>query len=111
MHIYSDCQSAIQAIGGSFTDSQIVLKCHKLAVTAKVSIHYVKAHCGIQGNEEADEAANIRTAMEVEGPEPFIGLLRSRFNGIIKDLQISAWQKRWRSSDESYYHQTKPRIP
>lgn len=115
VHIYSDCQSALQAIDAAFTTSNIVLQCHdmlnSLANTIPVRLHYVKAHVGILRNEHADAAAKLGTEMEVEGPEPFIGLPVSRFKGIVNEMLLKKWQDRWESTEGIHYQQTRHWFP
>lgn len=56
-------------------------------------------------------AAKDGTLLEVEGPEPFIGLAGSFFKGLINQLCQDEWMSRWSSTDGSLYRQTRHWFP
>jgi len=70
--IFSDSQAAIQAIEGSQTTCQQILtliteRCDVLRSQGiQVAIHWIPGHQGIEGNEQADQAAKEATGWRLE---------------------------------------------
>lgn len=74
--ICSDSQAAIKAISAVRVDSGLVLECiraiTKLATVSRVTLKWVPGHCGVPGNERADELAAEGADKAYYGPEPLI---------------------------------------
>ncbi|XP_055531485.1 uncharacterized protein LOC129722215 [Wyeomyia smithii] len=60
----------------------------QLATRHKVNLHWVPGHCGIEGNEKADELARAGSATTLIGPEPFCGVSFSPLK-----MELSEWEK------------------
>ena len=97
--IRSDSQAAIQALKATDVDSSLVLECvkglNKLGSKNKVTLQWIKAHCGHEGNEEADQLAKAGAEMIALGPEPFLPVPDSYIQIITKTYLEKCWNSRW----------------
>lgn len=97
--IYTDSQSAIDALSSHKIKSSLVLECwnalNKLTNSNTIQVIWVPGHSGIQGNEKADELARLATLMNHIGPEPLVGLTSSTINRKIKELANKNFMKYW----------------
>jgi len=82
--ILTDSQSLCRALlGASFDVDHIRMALESLS--ARITIQFVPGHCGIPGNEEADQAANAaRTIAGARRPTSYRGIL-PHINNAIKD--------------------------
>ena len=71
-----DSQSAIRSICKNSISSALVKECvenlNDLSKRNKVTIQWIKAHFGHEGNEAADANAKIGAQKQVQGMEPFL---------------------------------------
>lgn len=76
--IFSDSQAALAALKSYTCTSKLVWECvtllQEMSMTNTVNLFWVPGHCGIEGNEIADELARNGSSMQFLGPEPFCGV-------------------------------------
>ena len=111
VNIYSDSQAALQSLISLKIKSSTVEKCveklNLLGNERKVTLHYVKAHCGIKFNELADSEAKkgvYNTQNKVDTPLPE-SWAKAKIASSIKKI----WTQRWVSVNEA--RQTKIFFP
>ena len=110
--IMVDSQAAILSLSANTIESQMVLQTwnilQELASQYQVTIRWVRAHCGVYGNEIADRLAKQGTVGEkiplYTFPKP-----KSYVNKVINDNINEQWNATWANSDK--YVQTKKFIP
>ena len=111
--IRSDSQAAILALKSNVITSSLVLECFKsldaLGSKNKVTIQWIKAHVGYQGNEEADKLAKKGAEELLEGPEPFLPVPDSYIKQITKNKVFSTWNSSWKRNKSC--RQTKLWLP
>jgi ribonuclease HI len=99
VHIMSDSQAGIKALISDHTASETV----KMAIEAlnylgrsvKITIHYIKAHVGHDGNEQADKEAKAGTEREevdLNLPIPK-SYLKEKIRKYVRELWSNRWQK------------------
>ena len=100
--IFSDSQSALQALASPTTESALVLRCkqvlHDVSILAPVTLKWIKAHVGHFGNEMADHAARRGTEVpldydEFPPPAPPLSYIKSR----IREGLRQEWNTRWQN--------------
>nr|XP_042901039.1 uncharacterized protein LOC122269890 [Parasteatoda tepidariorum] len=92
--IYSDSLSSLQALADPQPTSDII-ETTKLLWRQNIKLNWVKAHVGIQGNEEADEAAKMAIGLdtvELQG-------LRTpkQVKSKLRDSILIKWAEEWRN--------------
>ena len=96
--IHSDSQSTLKALAKEPTHSKTTLSCQNTLLTAcserTITLRWVKAHCGIQGNERADQEAKKGALLNSPGPEPWLPLPTTFFKKEIKKLMDFHWTAR-----------------
>ncbi|KAF4514170.1 UNVERIFIED_CONTAM: hypothetical protein B566_EDAN019322 [Ephemera danica] len=126
--ILSDAKSVLQALNN--TSPQAKYNWILTQIRSKISILHVfnksvifiwiPAHCGIQGNETADQMAK---SSAINGPVLQIPIPHTDIVPIIFQLQTKDWENHWESSwneidqnrtnpaEPSWYHTLVPRFP
>ena len=98
--IYTDSQSCVDALLSHETDSNLVEKTVKALNEAAesglvITISWVKAHCGTEGNEKADRLANVGRQLigwkRADAPDPPFTFVRSTFY----KAAVREWNERW----------------
>ena len=97
--IRSDSQAAIQAIKSNTITSPLVEECIKalnfLGEKNSVTLQWIKAHVGHEGNEAADQFAKQGTKEERSGPDPFLPVPQAYIDQKIERKTDENWNKRW----------------
>ena len=90
-HIYirRDTQAALGALSADRFRSTTALDCRRaldiLGEYNRVSLIWVPAHCGIEGNERADKLVREGSESTFVGPEPTLGIALSVVRAKIKN--------------------------
>ncbi|GBN86949.1 hypothetical protein AVEN_168616-1 [Araneus ventricosus] len=100
-HIFSDSMSVLMSLQNHLLKSNQVQLTRQL-LDASVSLHWVKAHIGIAGNEEADRAA--KAATQKEGVDVHLGIPERSMKRMLKEGLMAYWQTNWDSRDEGPLH-------
>ncbi|XP_015919981.2 uncharacterized protein [Parasteatoda tepidariorum] len=93
--IYSDSLSSLQALNNPKPISKLVEEI-KLLWHDNIDCNWVKAHAGIQDNEEADRAAKEATSdcnISIEVPSS-----NAQIKTVVKSHNMSGWKREWQSS-------------
>ena len=120
IYFIGDNKASLQAITNRLAKSQIVLNCtnnlSKLNQTHKITLNWVKAHAGNEGNERADVLAKRGTTLTLPPapphdnsnflPTPFPP---SHVKNITRESSLATWNKQWDNSP--HYRQTKIFFP
>jgi ribonuclease HI len=110
--IYSDSQSAIQALSSRKMKSKTVRNC-RIALNdlgrerVSVRLRWVKAHVGIYGNEQADSLAKEAAETVGDVPPPDVPRSYSFYRQLFKDFMYEEWKLRWQRGDPEFCRQTK----
>ena len=100
INILSDSESALKAISNPIITSKMVLETvsslKQLSTDGNnIKLQWVPAHCGIIGNEKADEIAKRGATKTFFGPEPFAGISRTTVKNHLKTLLREDHCKYW----------------
>ena len=119
INIYSDSQATLRSLMNQPTNSKTTLSCpntlNTLGQTNKLTLNWVKAHCGIQGNELADSEAKTGAYLSPSGPEPWLPLPTTFFKRKIKELIHFHWTNKWSNIDKCrqtklFFHEPNPSL-
>lgn len=90
--IFSDSQAALNALSAYKCTSKLVWECilslRQLCESNSVNLYWVPGHCGIEGNEKADDLAKRGSNSQFVGPEPFCGIP----NCAVK-MELKCWEE------------------
>jgi ribonuclease HI len=96
---YVDSQSALLALDKWFSESHLVRECKamldRLSENKAVTLKWVKAHIGHEGNERADTLAKEGAAGE--GPVATLRPPYAMFRSAIMDHLRDRWELRWKA--------------
>ena len=105
INIYSDSQSALQALRNPISKSKLVSRTfasvQRLCANNRVTLHWIPGHSNLQGNERADGLARMASDSVAIGPEPFLPVTTSCIKVAIRDWCRARHCKRWRASTKS----------
>ncbi|XP_062705301.1 uncharacterized protein LOC134287466 [Aedes albopictus] len=103
--IFSDSQAALNALKAFTCQSKLVWECiislKQLASRNEVTLYWVPGHCGILGNENADNLARQGAASSFVGPEPFCGVPECALRMKLKTWEMSTVESNWNATDTS----------
>lgn len=90
--IFSDSQAALNALKSFTCTSKLVWECiqllQQLSNKNTVNLYWVPGHCGVDGNEKADELARLGSSKCLLGPEPFCGVSSCSIK-----MELRNWEK------------------
>ena len=97
--IYSDSRAALMALDSNEVKSSIVLMAMEalddLSQLCPVTLRWVKAHIGHEGNEEVDWYAKAATEMRIIGPEPVLPIPMNLEKKQITESMQKIWERRF----------------
>ena len=124
--ILSDSQSALQTISNINSPGfrNIIQPIQKiLSQNEQITLHWVKAHCGVKGNEIADATANLAHSNIISTMSP---ITVEEYHSLLGKKLLLYWEKIWKESvnltnkgkfmaeqlshiEESNWYEVKPR--
>ncbi|GBM92537.1 hypothetical protein AVEN_177965-1 [Araneus ventricosus] len=113
INLYTDSLSVLEALNTFKTSKQEILAIKndilEMSKEKSITLHWIPAHTGIQGNETADSYAKKATTkpyIEKIPKKPF-----KQLKNAISNVQIQIWQERWASSTTKNGRHTEKLIP
>ncbi|GBN41241.1 Retrovirus-related Pol polyprotein from type-1 retrotransposable element R1 [Araneus ventricosus] len=95
-HLFTDSLSSLKALQKFKPNNNLVEDIQDL-MDGSVSLHWVKAHFGIVGNEMADKAA--KEASDRQVVDIHLGIPERTTKLHVKNLLLKEWQDRWNKTD------------
>ncbi|GBM63078.1 hypothetical protein AVEN_68535-1 [Araneus ventricosus] len=99
-HIFTDSISSLKALQKLQPKNNLVEEVRQL-LDATVSLHWVKTHIGIEGNETADKAA--KSASEKTSIDVHLEIPQRSMKTKLKTLLMVEWQRRWHYGDKGRF--------
>ncbi|KAF8789688.1 Retrovirus-related Pol polyprotein type-1 like protein [Argiope bruennichi] len=100
--IYSDSLSLLSALASpkrkSWTLKQIADRIKAVNSHQRLSLHWVKAHIGVQGNKEADKQAKLGT--EKDSIDTHVPRSHGTLKADIRRCILAEWQNEWARSSK-----------
>ena len=107
--VYSDSMASLMAIKAMHSTSELVreakFKWNHLGSKNDVTLHWVKAHVGIEGNERADDLAKEG----INSPLYSTKISRASIKSTLDDILLEEWSRKWKMSPD--YQDTKRWFP
>lgn len=101
-HIYSDSLSSLHALADPQSTDATVKVIRKVfwevAAIQRVYLHWIKAHVGFPGNEEADKQA--KEAIQLPEPSVTPGTSLSGLRRNLRRSAMALWTTRWETSEK-----------
>ncbi|GBN91955.1 hypothetical protein AVEN_103955-1 [Araneus ventricosus] len=95
-HLFTDSMSSLKALQKFKPNNNLVEEIQGL-LDGTTSLHWVKAHIGVVGNEVADKAA--KDASTRPTTDIHLGIPERSFKTHIRSLLLKEWQERWNRND------------
>lgn len=99
--ICSDSEAMIKALRSPVTTSKLVKEfkdtLNQLGLRNQIHLAWVPGHSGVEGNERADELANLGSASPPHGPEPIIPIPQSLCDRALRKWVQSESAASWRN--------------
>ncbi|GBM75744.1 Retrovirus-related Pol polyprotein from type-1 retrotransposable element R1 [Araneus ventricosus] len=96
-HIFRDSMSVLMSLQNHLIKNSQVQSTRQL-LDASISLHRVKAHIGVAGNEEADRAE--KAATQKKEVDVHLGIPERTMKRLLKDSLLTHWQTDWDSREE-----------
>ncbi|GBM67253.1 hypothetical protein AVEN_213588-1 [Araneus ventricosus] len=96
-HLFTDSMSSLKALQ-KFTPKNNLVEDINNLLDGTISLHWVKAHIGVAGNEVADKAA--KSASNRPSVDLHLGIPGRSFKTSIRRLLLQEWQNRWNDDNE-----------
>jgi ribonuclease HI len=97
--IFVDNQAILYAMQSRYISSATVLdaiqKLNMLGKDSEITIKWIRAHVGHEGNEIADQLANCVAKLKAEDVHPLLPVSKAALYMAIKKEALSIWQTRW----------------
>ncbi|GBL97835.1 hypothetical protein AVEN_231985-1 [Araneus ventricosus] len=113
INLYTDSLSVLEALNTFKTSKQEILAIIndilEMSKEKSITLHWIPAHTGIQGNEAVDsyaKKATTRPNIEKIPKKSF-----KQLKNAISNVQIQIWQERWASSTTKNGRHTEKLIP
>ena len=101
----SDSQSVLMALKQNITKTLTIKECwdrlEALIEFGAVELAWVKGHCGIPGNEQADSLAKEATVLPFSGPEPAVPISLSWLSAELSELIVSQHRQSWYEKNDN----------
>ncbi|GBO01122.1 hypothetical protein AVEN_31197-1 [Araneus ventricosus] len=95
-HLFTDSMSSLKALQKFAPKNNLVDDINSL-LDGTISLHWVKAHIGVAGNEVADKAA--KAASDRPSVDIHLGIPESSLKTSIRHLLLREWQDRWKDDN------------
>ena len=109
INFHVDSQAALHAVASPCITSKVVKDTVKLlqylSQDNTVHLQWVKAHVGIEGNEQADAAAKAGSRVAEQYTHKHFPTTRNSMKARIRQMRNAAWANKWLHSEE--YRQSK----
>ncbi|GBN25120.1 Retrovirus-related Pol polyprotein from type-1 retrotransposable element R1 [Araneus ventricosus] len=96
-HLFTDSMSSLKALQKFAPKNNLVDDINSL-LDGTISLHWVKAHIGVAGNEVADKAA--KAASDRPSVDIHLGIPERSLKTSIRHLLLREWQDRWKDDNE-----------
>jgi len=100
--LFVDSLSTLQTLSSTKPVTELVWECfsalEELAKHREVTLNWIPAHRGLDGNEKADELAKLAARTEYLGPQPSILVASQFIKTAIKEWAKGEHSSRWKES-------------